>query len=215
MAGACGWADPADSPACDRSRPSRIHGNVSSRFAIAVEPGLIAAARAGSLPAQERLYRLFERPGHNLALRLLADPDDAREVLHDAMLKAFTSLNEFRGDCPFWAWLRKIVVNAALMRLRARQPRGLEGLEELDAAGPLPADVPDPGRLADGARVERALAALPAATRTVVWLCCVEGWTHAEIAGALGRSVSFSKSQLARGLARLRRVLGVEVSIHA
>ncbi len=67
--------------------------------------------------------------------------------------------------------------------------------------------------LAETALVERALSKLPAATRSVIWLYCVEGYSHPEIAQAMGQSVSFSKSQLSRGLARLRCDLGVEEAI--
>ena len=55
--------------------------------------------------------------------------------------------------------------------------------------------------------LERALAALPAITRSVVWLHDVEGYTHGEIARLLGRTASFSKSQLARAHVRLRELL--------
>ena len=55
--------------------------------------------------------------------------------------------------------------------------------------------------------VERALATLPALTRSVVWLHDVEGYTHAEIGRLLGRTASFSKSQLARAHVRLRELL--------
>lgn len=186
---------------------------MSSHFAIAVAPELIAAARAGTMPALEQLYRLFERPGHTLALRLLADPDDAREVLHDAMLSAFQRLDQFRGECPFWAWLRQIVVNTALMRQRGRAPAMAVRMDALEGDEALVASGPGPLQLAETALVERALAELPAATRSVIWLYCVEGYSHPEIARAMGQSVSFSKSQLARGLARLRRDLGVAEAI--
>ncbi len=188
---------------------------MSSHFAIDVHPELIAAARSGALPAMEQIYRLFERPGHNLALRLLTDPEDAREVLHDAMLSAFRRLQQFRGDCPFWAWLRRILVNTALMRLRARRSRDDADPDAVDRVGALPDVGPDPLRHAETAQVERALGQLPDTTRSVVWLYCVEGYSHPEIASAMGQSVSFSKSQLARGLGRLRRDLGVEVGSHA
>jgi RNA polymerase sigma-70 factor (ECF subfamily) len=58
------------------------------------------------------------------------------------------------------------------------------------------------------AGVERALMTLPAISRVVVWLHDVEGYTHAEIGLALGRTPSFSKSQLSRAHARLRALLG-------
>jgi RNA polymerase sigma-70 factor (ECF subfamily) len=55
--------------------------------------------------------------------------------------------------------------------------------------------------------VERALAGLTPVGRAVVWLFEVEGYSHEEIARLFGRSVSFSKSQLARALARLRQAM--------
>jgi len=183
---------------------------VSSAFAIDVPADLLAAARRGEARAQERLYRLFERPAYTLALRLLADPEDARDVLHDALLAVFGRLHQFRGECPFWAWLRQVVVNTALMRLRRR--RQLDAREARGGGGGEPLDerAPPPSLAAEAAVLERALARLPATTRSVVWLACVEGYSHPEIAASMQQSVSFSKSQLARGLARLRRMLATD-----
>jgi RNA polymerase sigma-70 factor (ECF subfamily) len=59
--------------------------------------------------------------------------------------------------------------------------------------------------------LETALESLSETSRAVVWLHDVEGYTHEEIAGMMGRTASFSKSQLARAHARLRRWLGEEV----
>jgi len=60
---------------------------------------------------------------------------------------------------------------------------------------------------ADSAALERALAGLSALTRSVLWLYHVEGYAHHEIAEQLGKTASFSKSQVARGTARLRELL--------
>jgi len=61
-----------------------------------------------------------------------------------------------------------------------------------------------PGFRSESIDVERALATLPPTARAVVWMFEVEGYSHQEIAREFGRSVSFSKSQLARAHARLR-----------
>lgn len=76
----------------------------------------------------------------------------------------------------------------------------LDGLFESGVAGPVESDA----RTADLIDLDRALAKLSPVTRSVVWLYDVEGWSHDEIARAFDRTVSFSKSQLARGHARLR-----------
>lgn len=189
---------------------------MSTAFAIDLPPDLLDEARAGRASALERLFRLFERPAYTLALRLLGDAEDAREVLHDAMLAAFGRLTQYRGEAPFWAWLRQIVANTALMRLRQRRR-----IDDHQAILPDPdRSLPDetcsaPALAAEAPVLQRALVRLPDTTRSVVWLYCVEGYTHPEIAELMGQSVSFSKSQLARGLARLRRLLSIQEVCHA
>lgn len=184
-----------------------------STFAIDVPAALLAEARRGSMPAFEQLYRLFERPVFTLALRLLGDRDEAQEILHDAMLKVFQNIDGFRGDSPFWGWLRQIAANEALMRLRKRARLAyVEDVPEPDGddhAMLLPAVA------ADASRLVEAMQQLPDATRSVLWLFHAEGYTHEEIAGLMQRSVSFSKSQVARGTRRLRQLLEAAGPEHA
>lgn len=187
--------------------------SASSPFAIDVPSTLLAEARRGDMRAFERLYRLFERPVFGLALRILGDPDEAMEVMHDAMLKILSSLATFRGDAPFWGWLRQVAANEALMRLRRRQR--LSYVEELPEPEPDDASLSLPLMAAETAVLERALAELPDATRGVLWLYHVEGLKHEEIAELMGRTVSYSKSQLARGTRRLRELLKVDAEIRS
>jgi RNA polymerase sigma-70 factor (ECF subfamily) len=180
----------------------------ASSFQIDLPAALIERARRGDVEAFEQIYRRFERPAYTLALRLLGDAEEARDVLHDAMLKALRGIAQFRGDAPFWAWLRQIALNEALMRLRPGE-RFLVGMDDAMLDG-YADDAPAPWAHADALALERALARLPAVTRSVLWLYHVEGYTHAEIAAAMRKSTSFSKSQLARGSARLRALLDPE-----
>ena len=174
----------------------------TSSFAIDVPASLLERARRGEARAFEQIYRLFERPVYSLAWRMLNDADEAQEILHDAMLTLFGKLDQFRGDAPFWGWLRQIAVNEALMRLRKR--RLIEFTDEV----PEPADAldPEPPRI-DSRDLEEALRKLPTVTRSVVWLYHVEGYSHEEIASLFDKTVSFSKSQLSRGTQRLRGML--------
>ena len=89
------------------------------------------------------------------------------------------------------------------MRLRRNKYRDTDEFEE---------DLHRAPRNDNGLRMdlEAALERLPETSRAVVWLHDVEGYTHEEIAGMMGKTVSFSKSQLARAHARLRRWLGEE-----
>jgi RNA polymerase sigma-70 factor (ECF subfamily) len=141
---------------------------------------------------------------------MLGDAEAARDALHDVMFKAFQRIAQFRGDAPFWAWLRQIAMNEALMRLRG----GDRLIVSMESAGidadAFADDAPAPWAHAEARVLERALAQLPAVTRSVLWLYHVEGQTHPEIAMAMGKTTSFSKSQLARGTARLRALLDPE-----
>jgi RNA polymerase sigma-70 factor (ECF subfamily) len=176
--------------------------DASSPFAIDVPESLLRRAQGGELRAFEQLYRLFERPVFTLALRMLGEPESAREVLHDAMLKLFQRINQFRFESPFWGWLRQIALNESLMRLRKDKRIDFEAefdeIESEDAA---------PWVHADARVLETAMNKLPALTRSVLWLYHVEGYSHPEIAEATGKTISFSKSQVMRGTAKLRRLL--------
>ena len=180
----------------------------TTSFAIDVPDALLARVRAGDRAAFEQLYRWFERPVFTLAVRMLGDRDQAQDVLQDTMLKAYSRIDGFdaRGGSPFWGWLRQVAVNEALMRLRRdrRLSRELGDDGALDHAEDLG---PPPPAAADAAALQRALAALPEATRSVLWLYHAEGYTHDEIAALMQRTASFSKSQLARGTRRLRTLL--------
>ena len=179
-----------------------------SPFAIDVPDSLLQRAKRGDSVAFEQLYRWFERPIYTLGLRLCGQPSEAQDVLQDSMIKMMTKIDEFRGQSPFWGWLRQIAVNEALMRLR----RSSKGFMEDDV---YEADISDgncllPPEAAEAARLIEALQGLPPTARSVLWLYHAEGFSHEEIAAQTGKSVSFSKSQLSRGIRKLRVLLALE-----
>jgi RNA polymerase sigma factor (sigma-70 family) len=179
----------------------------SSPFAIDVPAALLVRVRRGDVAAFEQLYRLFERPAYALALRMLGDREEALEAAQDTLLKVFERIGDFRGEAPLWGWLRRIAVNEALMRLRRRTPLDYHDTLPEPASESDPDPFSLPPAAAESAVLERALAELPPLTRSVLWLYHGEGYTHDEIGALMGRSRSFSKSQLARGTRRLRELL--------
>ena len=158
---------------------------------------LVRRARRGDSAAFEALYRRHARAVHGFALRLCGDPAAAEDIVQDTVLKLFGFLGGFRDEAPLRPWLKRVASNLAIDRLRRQRP-------QLDA--PLEEDAwadrgPGPDLHAEG---EGLLRRLPPLVRTVVWLHEMEGWSHPELARRFGRSQSWSKSVLARGLARLR-----------
>lgn len=174
---------------------------MSTSFAIDVPATVIDRLRRGDARAFETVYRLFERPVYSLAWRMLGDADEAREVLHDTLLQVFERIAQFRGDAPFWGWLRQIAVNASLLVIRRRRLDYVEDVPEPEVA----ARAFEPA--VAGHDLERALHSVSVLTRSVLWLYFVEGYTHEEIARAFDRSVSFSKTHVSRGTEKLRQLL--------
>src|SRR5512138_3246833 len=164
----------------------------------------VARARAGDEAALEELYRAFEAPVYNLARRICRTTEDAEDVLQETFFEVCRSIHQYRGDGSLWGWIRTIAASKALMRLRRNKYRDTDEFDDdLHHRSP---------RHDNGLRMdlEAALERLPETSRAVVWLHDVEGYTHEEIAGMMGKTVSFSKSQLARAHTRLRRWLGEE-----
>ena len=173
-------------------------------ISIAVPDVLIARAKAGELEALEQVYRAFETPVYNLARRILRSPEEAEDVVQETFLEIVRSIKGYRGEGQLWAWVRRIASSKALMRIRRDRVRAEDEFDETMTAGVAPAGV------ALQVDLERAFEQLSETSRAVVWLHDVEGYTHEEIAEMMGKTVSFSKSQLARAHARLRRTLDEE-----
>jgi RNA polymerase sigma factor (sigma-70 family) len=165
----------------------------------------LAAARAGDRDARRALFERVAPATLGIIRRFVVQKATAEDLLQDTLIAMFEHLDDFRGEAPFGVWVRSIAVSRCLMSFRSPWHRARVALEswteDSSAAGE------SAGRTADLIDLDRALEKLSPLTRTVVWLYDVEGWSHEEIARAFDRTVSFSKSQLARGHARLRTAL--------
>ena len=173
-------------------------------YRLADADAVLPRVKAGDPAAQEELYRAFEAPVYNLARRICRTAEDAEDVLQETFLEVFRSIGRFRGDGSLWGWVRTIASSKALMRLRRNKYRETDELQD----DVLPLRREDTALRMD---LEAALERLSPTSRAVVWLHDVEGYTHEEIAATMAKTVSFSKSQLARAHTRLRRWLGEEV----
>ena len=171
---------------------------------LLADESVVARARAGDPDALEQLYRAFEAPVYSLARRICRTTEDAEDVLQETFFEVCRSIGRYREEGSLWGWVRTIAASKALMRLRRNKYRDTDELHD---------EVVGTRREDSHLRMdlEAALERLPEVSRAVVWLHDVEGYTHEEIAGMMGKTPSFSKSQLARAHARLRRWLGEEV----
>ncbi len=171
---------------------------------------VLTGAREGDERAQAILYAAVAPGAFALIRRLAGGRAQAEDLFQDTMLTVYQRLREFRGEAPIGAWVRQIAVSKCLMYLRspwhrARLSLGPADVDDEGLAGYDRLLPPSPAPLAESLDIERALASLSPTARAVVWLFEVEGYSHEEIASSCGRSVSFSKSQLARAHLKLRR----------
>lgn len=159
---------------------------------------------------------LFHRHRDRLwavAIRTLADREEAADALQDALLNAHRSAHRFRGDSAVTTWLHRIVVNACLDRIRRRHAHPTVPLpdtgrpdDERSVRGVEPAaPAVDHDTALD---VQQALSQLPEEQRSALILIDVQGYPVAEAAIMLGVAEGTIKSRCARGRARLATMLG-------
>lgn len=164
---------------------------------------LLARARAGQTQAHAEIYRALAPATFGLIRRLVASRAVAEDLFQDTMMTVLEQLPAFRGECPFGGWVRRIAISKCLMYLRSPWQRARLQFDVAGDAEATPEHTAAPPA-AEAIDLERALRSLSPTARAVVWLYEVEGYSHEEIAAAFGRSISFSKSQLARAHRRLR-----------
>jgi RNA polymerase sigma-70 factor (ECF subfamily) len=168
---------------------------------LPVPSEIVARARGGDRAAHAELYALLAGPVFTLARRMLASKALAEDVLQETFVEVLCNIGRFRGEAEIGTWIKRIAINKCLMHVRSSWvSRRVQTSDE-------PAVEQRSGALDEQMALERALDGVPDVARAVVWLHDVEGYTHAEIGRLMGRTTSFSKSQLARAHERLRGLL--------
>ena len=164
---------------------------------------LIDGCRQHKRASQHRLYALFYNYAMTIARRYTGQLETSEEVVNDAFFKVFTKIDLYAGDLPFRFWLRRIIINTAIDRLRG----ALSATPTLELQAWHDAEL-DAGIIEDLTR-EQILALLdqlPPAYRAAFNLFVVDGFSHEEIAVMLQISVGSSKSNLARARQHLRAI---------
>ena len=180
----------------------------------------IARAQAGDPLAFRRLVERHQRRAFAVALGLVRDENDARELVQDAFLRVHKSLATFQGGSSFFTWLYRIITNLSidLIRKPGRQTTELDVgrtddsdmaeaefpfLSRVDGADPL--DVVRRKEIA--ARVQLALDALPSYHRGVILMREVEGLSYDEMAEVMGVSKGTIMSRLFHARQKLQKAL--------
>jgi RNA polymerase sigma-70 factor (ECF subfamily) len=181
---------------------------------------LVTSAANGDRVAMEQLLMRAQEVAYRFSLLVCGHPEDAEDVMQEALLKTYQYVNRIAAPEAFRAWLYSTVRNACLMKRRRHvgEPAHFVPLDRTapDADGAVaPLEVADRSRPADqqlidawmGGRLRAALNALPAAYRMVVVMRDIEGLSTREVAAVTGYSEANVKTRLHRARLMLRRHL--------
>ncbi|GAA4245110.1 sigma-70 family RNA polymerase sigma factor [Dactylosporangium darangshiense] len=175
----------------------------AASYTDAPDSSLIAWSRAGDTRAFDALARRHERSVHLMCLRFAGDPDEARDLLQEVLVKVWRSLERFDGRSALQTWMYRIVVNTAIDFSRSRRRIPVPAGEDL----PAPVGRSPEHAVTSADSVRRALAMLPEEFRVTVILADCMQCTYDEIAELSDVPVGTVKSRLARARAALRDLL--------
>lgn len=170
---------------------------------------LINLIKKNDRKAQEQLYKQFADKMFLACYRYVNNETDASEILNSGFYRAFTNINtfEYHNEIAFECWLRKIIINEALMFLRQKNRKGL--FLDFDQ------EINKSLTFSENHMIEEdyymLLQKLPDGYRIVFNLYAIEGYSHSEIAEMLDISESTSRSQLSRAREMLQKLISKEL----
>jgi RNA polymerase sigma-70 factor (ECF subfamily) len=175
---------------------------LEKEIANASERLLIEQASGGSNEALATLFQVHSALVHRVAYRLTLSADDAEDIVQDVFVGLPEALAAYGGRGAFDAWLRKVTVRTALIRLRSTRRRDAMAARAEQQRTP-----PRPDGTIDRLAIIAAMSALSSDLRVVFVLYDVEGYSHAEIGRMLAIQAGTSEVRLYRARRKLRALL--------
>jgi RNA polymerase sigma-70 factor (ECF subfamily) len=183
------------------------------------EQALLARMQSGDEGAFEACVRAYSGQLLAVARRILSHEEDARDAVQDAFLSVFKGIGRFEGLSRIGTWLHRIVVNAALSRLRTRQRRPEKSIEDMlphFGEGEHQIDPPTPWKATSAAILQQqelreivqdCIKRLPETYRIVLLLRDIEGLSTEEAAQMMDTTIGVVKTRLHRARQALRSLL--------
>lgn len=166
-------------------------------------PGnIIKACIEGNRSGQEELYRLVAPKMYGVCLQYAGNADDAKDIMQDGFIKVFSKIDQYTGKGSFEGWIRRILVNTALEKIRSRV--NLQSIDEYDNAN---VEMFDQYVLESmtAEEISQLIQNLSPKYRLVFNLYALEGFSHKDISEKLGISEGTSKSNLSRARSILQQ----------
>ncbi|MBC8756345.1 RNA polymerase sigma factor [Kordia sp. YSTF-M3] len=160
----------------------------------------------GNRKAQLKLYDLYADAMYSVTCRYIQNREDAKDVMQEGFLKAFTRLQQYKGEVAFGAWLKRIIINQCIDTLKKRSLVYEEMNEQTltiiddDATWEVHSDI-------SKQEIIQVIDTLPDTYKYVVKLYLIEGYDHQEISEILNIPVRTSRTQLMRGKTKLKNIL--------
>ncbi|MGQ9621585.1 MAG: RNA polymerase sigma factor [Bacteroidales bacterium] len=173
---------------------------------------IIKGCLEGNRRDQELLYRRHSAKLYAVCLQYSENDEEARDILQEGFIKIFQNLHNYKHNGSFEGWIRRIVVNTALEKFRARY--SLYRVDDIDSINELEAE-PDTEDYygIDAADLLYIIRELPPKYRMVFNLYAIEGYSHKEISKMLNISEGTSKSNLSRARNILQRKVNLYTGI--
>ena len=156
------------------------------------------------------LYQKYRHRVYSICLRMTENVSESEDLTQDIFINLFRTIGGFRGESAFITWLHRVTVNHVLMHFRKRKMRPELTVENAELPTSVVSGTQDPKRMriVDRILLSEVIAKLPEGYRQAIILHDIEGLEHREIAERRGRSIGTSKSQLHKGRAMLRKLIG-------
>ncbi len=157
------------------------------------EANIIRKCKQNDPSAQKALYDKYASLFFAIALRYMKNEQDAEDVMIEGFYKIFSKVSQFKEEGSFEGWMKRIIVNQALMKLRSRNNLSMHvDIETAYHVSEAPLAISD----INHQELLGLIQGLPVGYRTIFNMYIIEGYKHREIAEILGISINTSKSQL-------------------
>jgi len=167
---------------------------------------LILKSQEDDRRAQNELFKLYANAMYNICRRMIGDEDDAKDVLQDSFIHAFSKIKGLRNVDTFSAWIKRIVINHCINALKKKNINTKDLDEEGDYIEIHENDSQDEVKY-EANKVLEAIDKISEGCKTVLNLYLFEGYDHKEIAHILNISESASKAQYSKAKAKVRKLV--------
>ena len=167
---------------------------------------LILKCRAGDRQAQNELYSLYAGAMYNICRRMIGDEDDAKDLLQDVFVEAFTKLHKLKEISTFSAWIKRITVNKCINTIKKKRILAVSIEEDFEVVDDS-IGVDNDFTSFEAGKIMQAIDQISDGCRTVLNLYLFEGYDHKEIGQILAISESASKSQYSKAKSKVRKIL--------